>query len=492
MQTTLEAKLPRSTPEAQGISSTAITNFLADVAKQGLELHSLMLVRHGQVVAKGWWKPYGADKIHLLYSLSKSFTSTAIGLAVEEKRLSIHDKVISFFPDDLPETVSDPLAAMTVHHLLNMATGHTLDTTQRMMERGDNWAKNFLAIPPEQAPGSIFNYNSGATYMLAAILHKLAGVTLLEYLRPRLLEPLGISQTYWQEDPKGIHIGFSGLHIVTESIAKFGQLYLQKGLWQGKQLIPENWVKTATQKHIDCTSPVGEGIPDWDQGYGYQFWRCQNNCYRGDGAFGQYCVVMPEQDAVIAITSAVVDMQTVLDLVWKHLLPAMGATLPENQAEQSKLSSTLASLAIPPVTGEVSSAITKDISGKSYQFEINSASSDGRISLPSREKSIQSLSLNFQKEQCTLVIKDTKEHRMDCAYNRWLSGTTSLYGEPSSKVEVSGAWTNANTFTMKVIYIETPHCLTMTFEFDGDKVTLKRRWNVSFGELELPVLTGSQ
>ena len=344
--------LSRSTPEAQGIPSTAISNFLSAAKQEKLELHSLMLVRHGQVVTEGWWQPYSSDKIHLLYSLSKSFTSSAIGLAVTEGKLSIHDKVISFFPEDLPETISDHLGTMTVHHLLSMATGHTLDTTQRIMERGDNWAKNFLAIPPEQAPGSIFNYNSGATYMLAAILHKLTGMTLLEYLQPRLLEPLGITKTYWSSDPKGIHIGFSGLHVVTESIANFGQLYLQKGLWQGKQLIPESWVETATQKHIDCTSPAGEGVPDWDQGYGYQFWRCQHNCYRGDGAFGQYCVVMPEQDAVLAITSAVVDMQAVLDLVWEHLLPAMGKTLPENQAEQNKLSSTLSSLAIPPVTGK--------------------------------------------------------------------------------------------------------------------------------------------
>ncbi len=484
--------LPRSTPEAQGLSSKAISDFLLAAEQENLELHSLMLVRHGQVVAEGWWKPYSADKIHLLYSLSKSFTSTAVGLAVAEGKLSINDKVISFFPDDLPETISDHLAAMTVHHLLNMATGHTLDTTQRMMERGDNWAKNFLAIPPEQAPGSIFNYNSGATYMLAAILHKLTGVTLLEYLRPRLLEPLGITQTHWISDPKGIHIGFSGLHVVTESIAKFGQLYLQKGLWQGKQLIPENWVKTATQKHIDCTSPAGEGIPDWDQGYGYQFWRCQHNAYRGDGAFGQYCVVMPEQDAVLAITSGVIDMQAVLDLVWKHLLPAMGETLAENQGEQSKLMGQLANLTIPPVTGDVSSIIAAKISGKTYRFSTNTISSDGRMSLPSWEKPIQSLSLSFQKEQCTLVVKDEKENTIVCAYNQWLASETSFYGEPSSKVEVSGAWTNANRFTMKVIYIETPHCLTMTFEFDGDEVIVQRFWNVSFGKLELPVIIGTK
>jgi CubicO group peptidase (beta-lactamase class C family) len=482
--------LPRSTPEAQGISSTAISNFLESTKQEKLELHSFMLVRHGHVVAEGWWKPYNADRIHLLYSLSKSFTSTAIGLAINEAKLSLQDKVISFFPNDLPETISDHLSEMTVHHLLSMATGHTLDTTQRMMEGGDNWAKNFLAIPPEQAPGSIFNYNSGATYMLAAILHNLTGVSLLEYLHPRLLEPLGIDQTYWQEDPKGIQIGFSGLHVITESIAKFGQLYVQKGLWQNQQLIPESWVDTATQKHISCLAPGGESNPDWEQGYGYQFWRCQHNCYRGDGAFGQYAVVMPDQDAVVAITSAVENMQTVLDLIWKHLLPAMNKPLAKNQIEQDKLSSTLANLSIPPVSGHATSRLANSLSGKTFHFASHRSNNEGRMSLPSWEKPIESLGLNFQKEQCTLMIKDEKEHHITCAYHQWLSGTTSLYSQPSSKVEVSGGWLNAKTFSMKIIFIETPHCLTMTFEFEGDKLTVKRRWNVSFGELELPVLVG--
>jgi hypothetical protein len=358
------------------------------------------------------------------------------------------------------------------------------------MMQGENWAKNFLAIPPDQAPGSIFCYNSGATYMLAAILHKITGETLLEYLKLRLLEPLGITQTYWQEDPKGIQIGFSGLHVVTESIAKFGQLYLQKGVWQDQQLIPESWVETATQKHISCLAPGGESNPDWEQGYGYQFWRCQHNSYRGDGAFGQYGVVMPEQDAVVAITSAVGDMQKVLDLIWKHLLPAMGNPLPDNLSEQNILESTLANLSIPPVTGQTTSAIANSVSGKTYQIETNHVSSDGRMSLPSWEKPLNSLNIHFQKELCTLVIKDEKEHRIVCAYNQWLSGETSLYSQTLSKVEVSGTWTNDNTFTMKIIYIETPHCLTMQFMFDGDKLTLKRNWNVSFGPLELPELSG--
>ncbi len=236
---TNQPQLPRSTPEAQGVSSSAISTFLHAVDQQKIELHSLMLVRHGHVIAEGWWSPYSGERIHLLYSLSKSFTSTAIGLAVKEGRLAVDDAVLSFFPDKAPDDVSEHVATMRVHHLLSMATGHREDALGPSAERGgDDWIAGFFATPPEQAPGSIFTYNNIATFMLSAILQKVTGEKLVDYLRPRLLDPLGIEQAFWQENPQGINLGFSGLHITTEAIARFGQLYLQKGEWQGQQLVP--------------------------------------------------------------------------------------------------------------------------------------------------------------------------------------------------------------------------------------------------------------
>lgn len=487
MQTTLETKLPRSTPETQGISSTAISNFLADVEKQGLEFHSFMLLRHGQVVAEGWWKPYAPDKVHLLYSLSKSFTATAIGFAVEEGLLSEDDLVTSFFPDDLPETVSEHLAAMRVRHVLSMATGHKEDTLDRMFAIGEDWTKAFLSLPPEQAPGSIFCYNNGATYLLSAIIQKVTRMKLLDYLRPRLLEPLGITQARWDENPQGMNLGFSGFHTTTEAIAKLGQLYLRKGAWQEQRLLSEKWVETATRKHIPCAAPGDESTADWEQGYGYQFWMCQHAAYRADGAFGQFCVVMPKQDAVLAITSAVQSMQAVLDLAYQHLLPAMeNKPLTESLEEQRMLSSQLASLTIAPVKGEVTSPVAKNVSGKTYHMKAE------EVAETKGEETIQTVTLHFHDKDCLLVLADTKtEHQIKCAYNQWLSGVAKFYDQPSAKVEASGAWTDSTTFILKIFSIETPHSLTMTFHFDGETLTLKRRWNVSFGPLELPVLTGN-
>jgi CubicO group peptidase (beta-lactamase class C family) len=487
MQTTLETTLPRSTPEAQGISSTAISNFLNAVKEQGLELHSLMLVRHGQVVAEGWWQPYSSDKVHLLYSVSKSFTATAIGFAIDEGLLSADDLVTSLFPNDLPEKMSEPLAAMRVRHLLSMATGHVEDTLERTA-KSDNWVKGFLSLPPEQAPGSVFCYNNGATFMLSAIIQKLTGMKLLEYLRPRLFEPLGITKMRWDENPRGLNLGFSGFHTTTEAVAKFGQLYLQNGMWQGKQLLSEQWVKTATREHIPCASPSGEDVPDWQQGYGYQFWMCQHGCYRADGAFGQYCVVMPKQDAVLAITSAVQTMQDVLDLTWEHLLPAMTDTpLADNATNQRSLSNQLANLTISPVKGENASPILEAVSEQTYQLESTT------------EENLHTITLHFREQDCLLKFTDHKqEHQIICAYNQWLSGTTTFYTPVNNfhtrpaKIEASGAWTDPNTFTVEIIYSESPHCLTVSCHFDGNNLTLKRHWNVSFGPLELPVLTGNK
>jgi CubicO group peptidase (beta-lactamase class C family) len=304
----VKTPLKQSSPEAQGIASAAILAFLDAIDAANIELNSLILLRHGHQIARGWWTPYAADVPHMLFSLSKSFTSTAVGMAVAEGRLSVQDHVVDFFPDDLPQQVSENLAAMTVHHLLSMNTGHDTDTTPFLHEtsKGDgNWARAFLARPVEHKPGTHFVYNSGATYMCSAIVQKLTGQTVLAYLTPRLMEPLGIEGATWECCPRGINAGGWGLKIKTDDIANFGQLYLQQGNWQGQQLVTREWVAAATSKQTRNDPNINI---DWEQGYGYQFWRCQHNGYRGDGAFGQYCVILPDQDAVIAITSGVRNM----------------------------------------------------------------------------------------------------------------------------------------------------------------------------------------
>lgn len=334
--------LPRSSPELQGVSSKAIREFVETANEKIDTLHSFMLVRHGQVVAEGWWKPEAADKPHVMHSLSKSFCSTAVGLAVADGKLSVDDLVLKFFPDDAPEKPSDRLKQMRVRDLLTMSTGHE---TEPKFTPETPWVRTFLAHPVPHKPGAHFQYNSPATYMQSAIVQKVTGETVLDYLKPRLFEPLGIETPTWMQSPQGISTGGWGLAIRTEDIAKFGQLYLQKGQWNGQQLLPASWVEQATSKQVSNGSDPSR---DWDQGYGFQFWRCRHGAYRGDGAFGQFCIVLPEQDAVIAITADAKDMQAELNVVWDKLLPAFQKdALAANPEEEAKLKMLLANLNVP-------------------------------------------------------------------------------------------------------------------------------------------------
>ncbi|WP_461128741.1 serine hydrolase domain-containing protein [Spirosoma aerophilum] len=475
-------KLPRSLPETQGVAPSGLLDFVNTIEAKKLNVHSVMVLRHGQVVAEGWWAPYAPQLKHTLYSLSKSFTSSAVGIAVAEKRLSVDDKVVSFFPKDLPATISENLASMRVKDLLTMSTGHDKDTTPALREGSNtNWIKAFLAQPVEHKPGTFFVYNSGATYMLSAIVQKLTGQPVVEYLKPRLFGPLGIEGEDWEVDPNGINTGGWGLRLRTEDIAKFGQLYLQKGIWNGKRLISESWIADATRAEVQSKGGKGDAsVNDWIQGYGYQFWRCRHDAYRGDGAFGQYCIVLPKEDAVIAITSETGNMQAVLDAVWDHILPAIqGTGLPAEKIKQAALTQKLASLTLPPATSQTSTSVASQISGKTFSVADNASH-------------VKDVSLTFGKDGCIFKLKDDQgEHQVLCGMGRWREGTTTFSVAPLSltptvvpggnirKVAGSGGWLDANTFEMIWRFTETAHYDTVTCKFGKDGVDVAFKSSLS-------------
>ncbi len=470
-------RLPRSHPEALGIDPAALLAFIAAVEQKPGGLHSLMLLRHGQVAAEGWWAPYAAAHPHMLFSLSKSFTSTAVGLAVAEGHLSVEDAVVSFFPDELPASVGENLAAMRVRHLLTMTTGHDVDATGgTVSQRDGDWVRGFLALPVEHAPGSKFVYNSAATYMLSAIVQKRTGKTVLDYLTPRLFAPLGIDGPTWQTCPKGIDTGGWGLSVKTEDIARFGQLYLQKGQWNGRQLVPLTWVEQATHRQVSNGDPASAS--DWSQGYGYQFWRCRHEAYRGDGAFGQFCLVLQEHDAVLAVTSGTGDMQAILNAVWEHLLPGMQST-PLPTAETGKsLKDRLAHLALSAPQGQATSPRAAQISGKTFHF------------MPNDQK-IQNITLTFKGDHCHFSLKtDASLQQVECGHADWIKGEAVLEGAPSTAVAARGAWTADDTYVGTLCFYETPFTRSMTCTFAPDQLTLTVRQNVGFGPTEHAPLTG--
>lgn len=472
----LGADLPRSSPEAQGISSAAIQSFIEAADKDINSLNSFMLLRHGHVVAEGWWSPYSAESPHSLYSLSKSFTSTAVGLAIAEGKLRLDDEVLKFFPEDAPTEPSANLKAMRVADLLRMSTGQQTEPPRNNMQ---SWTKSFLAHPVPFKPGTHFLYNTSGTYMLSAIVQKATGQTLLDYLQPRLFEPLGIEHPTWETSPQGISTGGYGLSIRTKDIASFGQLYLQKGKWHGKQLIPEDWVEAATARQ---TSNGSNPKSDWDQGYGYQFWRCRNGAYRGDGAFGQYCIVLPEQDAVIAITSGLGDMQAVLNLIWDKLLPAMkSGPLPADEEAKKKLESLMKGLVLrlPKNSGSPEKVLSKAL-GKKYVF-------------PNNDRKIESLTLDKSKDgNLVLVTKiNGAEQRIECGSGAWQKGRAAWGMLSEQAAAASCAWTADDTFTAKVCFYETPFTVTINAKFSGEEVRLTSESNVSFGPSKQTPLVGS-
>ncbi|UOB16308.1 serine hydrolase domain-containing protein [Abyssalbus ytuae] len=471
---------PRSSPEEQGVSSQSIVKLLNEITKSEIQFHSIMILRHGNVIAEGWWDPYKPEYKHQLYSLSKSFTSTAVGLAVKEGLLSVNDKVVSFFPDEVPADIDPKMKELTVKHLLTMSTGHAEEPMAKMMDaKGSSWVKTFLSTSLENDPGTEFLYNTPATFMLSAIVQKVSGQKLIDFLKPRLFEPLDITEADWKENPQGINTGGYGLRVKTEDIAKLGQLYLQKGQWEGKEILTEQWVNEATHKQVD-SKPWGKDYDetnDWAQGYGYQFWMCYPGGFRGDGAFGQFCIVMPEKDLVVAITSESFDMGKNMRLVWDNLLPGIqNEALPEDIIGGVEFEQALKNLAIPaPATIDTTDIISK-ISGKQYTFDENN------------EAGADTMFFIFKEEgKCTVIVNEGKETtEIDCGMNKWVvddnekKTAESLFPVPgginfSSKIAANAVWMDSTTLQLTWRFLETVHGDKITCKFEGDdyeKVTL--------------------
>lgn len=471
--------LPRSAPEAQGLSSSALVEFI-DALDQLGGLHSVMILRRGHVVAEGWWTPYAPDHNHVLYSLSKSFTSTAVGFAVAEGKLSVDDEVVKFFPEEAPGEISANLAAMRVRDILTMATGHQ---DEPPISPDQISARSFLAQPVPHLPGTHFKYNTAATFMQSAIVQKVTGQTVLNYLRPRLFEPLGIKEPAWQTNFQGISLGGYGLRVRTEDIARFGQLYLQKGVWQDRPLLPAEWIAMASARQVSNGSNPQS---DWNQGYGFQFWRCRHNAFRGDGAFGQYCVVMPDQEVVIAITSGLGDMQAALNVIWEKLLPVCQARpLEPAPGAAAALRQRLAALALPMAPGAGTADLAPKVLNQIYTF-------------PSNDRKLESITLRSPDggTGLTLAIRTAgQEISYPAGFRHWRKARADvdagrLARFPDEPVAGTYGWTAADTVEVKVCAYETPFTLTYRLCFDGDKVSLDQEANVAFGSPKQPTLVG--
>ncbi|MBQ9409097.1 MAG: serine hydrolase [Clostridia bacterium] len=306
-------------PEAMNVDSAGIVRFLDEMKEKHLHMHAMMILRRGKVIFETSFAPWSKDKKHMLFSLSKSFTSTAVGFAVQDGLLKTADRLVDFFPELLTNKPCENMQKITVKNLLTMNTGHKAEPARM----GNEWEKDFVRSYIEFEPGTHFMYNTYGTFMLSAIVQKVTGKKLVEYLKEKLFIPLGMSEDIWSEEsPSGVATGGYGLNVRIADIAKLGQFYLQGGVWEGKQLLNAEWIRDAQTPWSDNSISGGDG--DCGQGYGYQFWMCKpEGVFRGDGAFGQYCIVCPKQEMVIAINSGVSDMGAVMRSIWNNILPGV-------------------------------------------------------------------------------------------------------------------------------------------------------------------------
>jgi CubicO group peptidase (beta-lactamase class C family) len=430
-----------------------------------------MVLRHGHVIAEGWWAPYRAERLHALFSISKSFTSTAIGLLVEDGRLTLDDRVVDLLPDDAPSSVDERLDALRLRHLLTMSTGQASDGLETAVG-SHGWARRILGVPVTHDPGTRFMYQTGATYLLAAIATRLTGERLLDHLIPRLLAPLGIDGATWDRGPDGIDVGGFGLSMTTEDVAAFGQLLLQRGRWHGSQLVPAAWIDAATTAHIANGDPAFPS--DWTQGYGFQFWRGRHGSFRADGAFGQLCVVLPEQETVVVVTAGLEDMQQELDAVWDALLPALatGEPLAPDPEAHGRLAERLAGLCLPTPSG--ASTSPRAVVPHEARYRI-----DGGGTLD--------LSVGAAGRVEVGLVAPALDARLVCGHGRWLDGgRTSTDGLRSGTdrgpSELAGAygWKLDDWLEIRTWALDTAIGWDIDVCFDGDRVDLELRQNVAF------------
>lgn len=449
------------TPESLGISSRAVSRWVEKMDKIG-GIHSFVLLRHGKTVAEGWWNPYRPMDRHMLYSLSKSFTSTAIGMVADEGKLDLDERVADIFADCLPASPDPNLRSMRVRDLLCMTTGHAEDSSKSFgAEAKASWTRDFLSCPVPVEPGRKFLYDSGASYMLSAIVHRRTGQRPSEYLQSRLFAPLGIACAQWNRSPEGEDLGGWGLNLTTRDIAKFGQFWLQKGEWNGKRLLSRDYVEQAssvqTRNREEAHHSEGE---DWRLGYGFQFWMCQHGCYRAAGAYGQLAIVMPDKDAVLAVTSKA-SMQKTMECLWEFLPEMQDKPLPEDSRGVRELAALTGSLTLPVVKGEVSGAslpaVCSDASGGSVAF---AQCSDGWM-----------LSVTNAAWSASIPVGYGKWKRSEVMCSQKTEMDFRLPGR--QQVAASGAWTSPDTFTARLWFVETPHDALITFLFKDGRMTPK-------------------
>ncbi len=469
------SSLPRAqSPEEVGVRTQAVIDWIRDCEQSGCEIHSFMILRHGKVAAEVWRRPFEPDVAHTMFSHSKSFTSVAVGFAVEEGLLTPDTKVCEIFPGVGKKSAA--ARSLTVRHLLTMSSGK-MDNPFLFLKKDPDWVRDFLKRNFLFRPGKKFLYTSANTYLLCAILRKVTGQTVTEYLTPRLFEPLGIRTPFWETDPTGTETGGWGLQIRTEDQAKFIQCCLNGGVWEGKQVIPKRWLDAATVRQID-NAP---GTPDNCVGYGYQFWQCHiANSFRADGLYSQFAIALRDYDACIVINGGEPEEPKTLEILWRHF-PAgfFNGSLEQSAQEREKLRSTIERFELPSLeAGERDPQAEQAVDGRMIRLKKRRfASVMGPVNLLLMAKkpgAINDLKLHFTEEGLEFSWQEQNSPR-----NTLLAGMDGGYRKSTIKLSTmaltvvsKAAWRDDGSLELFIRPLELVQARRMIFRFDGDRVRI--------------------
>ena len=460
--------LARIAPSAARVDAAEISAFLDDVETAGLELHNLMIWRDGAVVAEAWRWPYGADRLRMTHSMTKSVTACAIGLLIDEGLLALSDRVASFFPEAEIEPDTRQ-ARMTVEDLLTMRSGHASEVSGSIW-RGiqTSWVREFFRIPVVFEPGTKHVYSSAASYMLSAIVTRITGETVDAYLKPRLFEPLGMGEVQWDVGPDGINPGGNGISMHTADALKLGILHAQMGVWKGKKILPRWWVEAATRPH---------GVPD----YGYH-WVIGDDYYAALGVFVQMVIVFPGANAVIALNSAMDESRVLLPHLRKHF-PAAFAGSGGADADHA-LARRLASWPTEPPLLSLADG--------------DAALIDGLWSVRENGLGILAIRLAFEGDRLRLTLVDTEgEHGVEAGHECWVETTTDLRGASlhhgyrltDTPTIAGGRWIAPNEYELVLHFIESAFRDTFRFRYSRGELSIERFVNINSGDRTWPLLT---
>jgi CubicO group peptidase (beta-lactamase class C family) len=359
--------LPQSTPEQEGIPSGAVSAFIDYVETRGIYMHSYILVRNGNIASEGYWAPYHKDRHHAMYSVTKTFLSMAIGIMAGEGLISLDDKAVDYFPEKISEGIHPWNREVTLRHLLAMNAMH-----ERYVEPTPDepdWIKVFLNAQPNQRPGSAFFYDTGGTHTLTGIVERMSGLSLFDYLNPRLLEPMGITKVACKKCRMGISLGGSGLSCTPRDLAKLGVLLINGGRYNGKQLVPPDYVKAATSRQTS-NSNSGDTLYGL-KGYGYKLWITDDKGFAAYGLGGQFILCLPEQNLVLVTTANSRRFENghefILDACRNTILPVLSKTKLPESPDYKSLCRRNASLSIAKPVGSPHSPIAEEVSGKTYR-----------------------------------------------------------------------------------------------------------------------------